>query len=212
MTRRRPIREHVRDVLPFLAALAVCALVGAAVAQADDPKVVKIADPATYNSACGDAYNAVRFYRKAYNEHRTTLGYSLAPKLEQAMSCKRTRERANYWILAADVNRKAADRLLAKRNQIPTGETELRAYINDDCLEEIIDRETADTWSVTIYNYAGSGAYGLPQALPGHKMASAGADWQTNPVTQIRWMRGYVNSRYGGSCNALAHHNSQGWY
>lgn len=94
----------------------------------------------------------------------------------------------------------------------PRGETALRAYINDDCLEEIVDRETAGTWSPTVYNYSGSGAYGLPQALPGHKMASAGADWQTNPVTQIRWARSYVNARYGGSCNALAHHNANGWY
>ena len=208
--------RRTRELVPYLLVAALAVAVGLAIVNvsksADKPKVVKIADPATYDSKCGDAYQAVRWYRDRYNTHRTTLGYSLAPKLEQAMSCERTRERASYWILAADVNRKAADRLLAERNQIPTGETELRAYINDDCLEEIIDRETADTWSVTIYNYAGSGAYGLPQALPGHKMASAGADWQTNPKTQIAWMRGYVNSRYGGSCNALAHHNSQGWY
>ncbi len=48
-----------------------------------------------------------------------------------------------------------------------------------------------------------SGAYGIPQALPGNKMASAGADWQTNPVTQIRWMTEYVNGRYGGWQQAL---------
>jgi hypothetical protein len=57
-----------------------------------------------------------------------------------------------------------------------------------------------------------TGAYGLPQALPGSKMASAGADWADNPATQIRWMIGYVNSRYGGSCAALSHSYSYGWY
>ena len=82
----------------------------------------------------------------------------------------------------------------------------------DACLDEIIDRETAGTWSPTIYNYSGSGAYGLPQALPGSKMSSAGPDWRTNPWTQIRWMRGYVNGRYGGSCSALAYHNAHGYY
>lgn len=82
----------------------------------------------------------------------------------------------------------------------------------DPCLDEIIDRETVGTWDPTIYNYAGSGAYGLPQALPGSKMASAGPDWRTNPWTQIRWMRGYVNGRYGGSCAALSFHNRHGWY
>lgn len=56
-----------------------------------------------------------------------------------------------------------------------------------------------------------SGAYGIPQALPGSKMASAGADWETNPVTQIRWMAGYVN-RYGGWQGALEFWYAHGWY
>ncbi len=88
----------------------------------------------------------------------------------------------------------------------------LNRYNIDSCLAEIINRETAGTWDPTIYNYSGSGAYGLPQALPGEKMASAGADWRTNPNTQVKWMLGYVNARYGGSCNALAFHNANGWY
>lgn len=57
-----------------------------------------------------------------------------------------------------------------------------------------------------------SGAYGIPQALPGSKMASAGADWETNPVTQIRWMIGYVTGRYGGWSQALNYWYSHGWY
>ena len=56
-----------------------------------------------------------------------------------------------------------------------------------------------------------SGAYGIPQALPGSKMASAGADWETNPVTQIRWMSGYVN-RYGGWQGAINFWYAHGWY
>ena len=56
-----------------------------------------------------------------------------------------------------------------------------------------------------------SGAYGIPQALPGSKMASAGADWETNPITQIRWMSGYVN-RYGGWQGAINFWNAHGWY
>ncbi|MBR2997237.1 G5 domain-containing protein [Candidatus Saccharibacteria bacterium] len=56
-----------------------------------------------------------------------------------------------------------------------------------------------------------SGAYGIPQALPGSKMASAGADWRTNPVTQIRWMAGYV-SRYGGWQGAYSFWLSHHWY
>lgn len=57
-----------------------------------------------------------------------------------------------------------------------------------------------------------SGAYGIPQALPGTKMASAGADWETNPITQLRWMDTYVKGRYGGWQGALAFKLEKGWY
>ena len=57
-----------------------------------------------------------------------------------------------------------------------------------------------------------SGAYGIPQALPGRKMASAGADWETNPITQIKWMISYVNGRYGGWSGAKAWWLSHRWY
>ena len=59
---------------------------------------------------------------------------------------------------------------------------------------------------------ASSGAYGIPQALPGSKMASAGSDWETNPVTQIKWMIGYVKGRYGGWKQALDFWYNHGWY
>ena len=59
---------------------------------------------------------------------------------------------------------------------------------------------------------ASSGAYGIPQSLPGRKMASAGADWETNPVTQIKWMISYVNNRYGGWDGAKAWWLSHNWY
>ena len=174
-------------------------------AHSGEPKT----SAAFYSARCADAYQAVRWYRGKYDQHRAAMGQTLAPPVEQAMNCRRLRERARYWQQAAKVNRIAAIRW---RNRTPVGEAAIRALINDDCLEEIVRRETAGTWSPTVYNYQGSGAYGLPQALPGHKMASAGPDWRTNPRTQIQWMRSYTRSRYGGSCQALAHHNSQGWY
>ena len=69
------------------------------------------------------------------------------------------------------------------------------------CFSNIVTRESG--WDVTATNPS-SGAYGLVQALPGSKMASAGADWQTNPATQIRWGLSYMNSRYGSPCDAWA--------
>lgn len=59
---------------------------------------------------------------------------------------------------------------------------------------------------------ASSGAYGIPQALPGNKMASAGSDWETNPVTQIKWMAKYVTGRYGGWSQAMSYWWEHHWY
>ena len=57
-----------------------------------------------------------------------------------------------------------------------------------------------------------SGAYGIPQSLPGDKMAKMGADWRTNPITQIKWMNWYVNSRYGGWQGAKTWWLNHNWY
>ena len=57
-----------------------------------------------------------------------------------------------------------------------------------------------------------SGAYGVCQALPGNKMASAGSDWQTNPVTQMKWCNTYAQQRYGSWANAVAFWNNNKWW
>ena len=57
-----------------------------------------------------------------------------------------------------------------------------------------------------------SSAYGIPQALPGSKMASAGSDWESNPATQIEWGLGYIADIYGTPCGAWDHSQSNGWY
>ncbi|RCG20478.1 lytic transglycosylase domain-containing protein [Streptomyces diacarni] len=67
------------------------------------------------------------------------------------------------------------------------------------CFSQIVTRESG--WNYQATN-ASSGAYGLVQALPGSKMASAGADWRTNPATQIKWGLNYMNDRYGSPCGA----------
>lgn len=76
------------------------------------------------------------------------------------------------------------------------------------CLDYLWTKESG--WRVNAYNP--SGAYGIPQALPGSKMASAGPDWQTNPATQITWGLGYIDSRYGSPCGAKAHSVLKNWY
>jgi hypothetical protein len=77
------------------------------------------------------------------------------------------------------------------------------------CLQALWNRESG--WRVNAYN-ASSGAYGIPQSLPGSKMASAGPDWETNPATQITWGLGYISGRYGDPCGAWASSQSRGWY
>jgi hypothetical protein len=77
------------------------------------------------------------------------------------------------------------------------------------CLQPLWERESG--WDVTAENPS-SGAYGIPQALPGAQMASAGPDWQTNAATQIRWGLTYIQGRYGSPCGAWAHEGADGWY
>lgn len=77
------------------------------------------------------------------------------------------------------------------------------------CLVSLWNKESG--WNYRASNPS-SGAYGIPQALPGSKMASAGADWQTNAATQIAWGFGYISGRYGTPCGAWGHSQSVGWY
>jgi hypothetical protein len=76
------------------------------------------------------------------------------------------------------------------------------------CLDDLWTQESG--WNVYAAN--ASGAYGIPQALPGSKMASAGPDWQSNPTTQIKWGLGYIKSIYGTPCGAWNHEVAYGWY
>jgi len=85
-----------------------------------------------------------------------------------------------------------------------------------DAFNRVVSKESG--WDVTVHNGGGHGyigpnsAYGLPQALPGDKMASAGADWQTNGTTQLRWMMDYISNRWVDPNGAWANEQSAGWY
>jgi len=77
------------------------------------------------------------------------------------------------------------------------------------CLDPLWEHESR--WSVTAAN-PGSGAFGIPQALPGSRMASAGPDWQTSAATQITWGLRYIRDTYGSPCAAWSHEQATGWY
>ena len=118
---------------------------------------------------------------------------------EQASAERASRSRAISDAATPVSTRQYARSLLAARGQ---GD-------QFGCLTQLWDRESG--WSSTSTN-ATSGAYGIPQALPPAKMASAGADWRTNAATQVRWGIEYIASRYGGPCTALQHSLGSGWY
>ncbi|WP_327046649.1 lytic transglycosylase domain-containing protein [Microbispora sp. NBC_01189] len=77
------------------------------------------------------------------------------------------------------------------------------------CLDSLWTRES--NWDHRAYN-SGSGAYGIPQALPGDKMGYVARDWRFNPQTQIRWGLRYIKGRYGSPCGAWGHFRSHNWY
>jgi hypothetical protein len=105
---------------------------------------------------------------------------------------------------------------------IPVGEAQIRAYIyrtygrsEGECMATIIQWENV-VWDPTVDYGFGHGnvyeAYGLPQANPGTKMASAGPDWRTNPITQLKWMHSYSVQRYGSLCGAFQHRRDYHMY
>ncbi|MFD4606532.1 transglycosylase SLT domain-containing protein [Streptomyces sp. NPDC058451] len=77
------------------------------------------------------------------------------------------------------------------------------------CFSNIVNHESS--WNYRAVNPS-SGAYGLFQALPGSKMSSVGADWQTNPATQIKWGLSYMDGRYGSPCDAWNFWQANHWY
>jgi hypothetical protein len=77
-----------------------------------------------------------------------------------------------------------------------------------NCLVSLWNKESG--WNVYAANP--SGAYGIPQALPGNKMASAGPNWQTDAATQIKWGLGYIQARYNTPCGAWAQSEAHGYY
>lgn len=97
--------------------------------------------------------------------------------------------------------------------EVASAKTIAKKMIGDEaqftCFNKIVEHES--NWDIDASNPS-SGAYGLVQALPGGKMATAGADWKTNPATQIEWGLDYMKDRYGSPCGAWSSWQVQGWY
>lgn len=145
-------------------------------------------------------------------EDRTTAAITLARKLAASREAARIRaaekaaakaraEAMAQAVRSAQRNPKAVGKLLAAERGWTGSQWQ--------CLDNLWTRESH--WNYKADNPSSS-AYGIPQALPGSKMSSAGSDWQTNPVTQIKWGLNYIADRYGTPCGAWAHSEDVGWY
>ncbi|MFF3669312.1 aggregation-promoting factor C-terminal-like domain-containing protein [Microtetraspora malaysiensis] len=108
----------------------------------------------------------------------------------------------------AILNKAYAFRLVARRSW-PSTRGRQPAAPQFQCLDSLWTRESG--WNHRAENPS-SGAYGIPQALPGNKMSGTGVDWRFNPLTQIRWGLNYIRTRYGSPCGAWGHFQSHNWY
>ncbi|MGW7549157.1 aggregation-promoting factor C-terminal-like domain-containing protein [Streptomyces sp. NPDC054770] len=132
-----------------------------------------------------------------------------AKKAEAEKAAKEAKERAEAKTTASRSSSSFPVQSSYTVAQIQAMAQQMVASGQFQCFSNIVDHESS--WNYQAVN-ASSGAYGLFQALPGSKMSSVGADWQTNPATQIKWGLNYMNSRYGSPCQAWSFWQANHWY
>ena len=152
--------------------------------------------------------------------HATRVARTVRTKAAQAMDVRKARAvAAQIAAVEAAIDAKRATRPSPAPSTASTAaakkwaarEVTRMGYepVQFTCLVRLWTRESG--WNPLADNPT-STAYGIPQALPGSKMASAGADWRTNPKTQMAWGLGYIKARYGDPCHAWAHSEEDNWY
>ncbi|MET8801829.1 lytic transglycosylase domain-containing protein [Streptomyces sp. NPDC004546] len=138
---------------------------------------------------------------------------AIAKKAAAEKAAKEAKERAEAKAAASRDSARASSSFPVQSSytvaQIQAMARQMVAADQFQCFSNIVDHESS--WNYQATN-ASSGAYGLFQALPAGKYASAGADWRTNPATQIKWGLNYMNSRYGSPCQAWSFWSANHWY
>jgi hypothetical protein len=173
-----------------------------ALAAASVPSSVVLEDSAQRQQAAVAAQNEALALEQAQGSSSDAkVTSALAQAKAAADRVKAAAERRARAMRDAQRNPQAVARLLAADRGWGSGQF--------SCLVSLWNRESR--WNYRAYNPS-SGAYGIPQALPGSKMGSVAADWRTNPVTQIRWGLNYIADRYGTPCGAWGHSQATGWY
>ncbi|GAU65195.1 hypothetical protein SSP35_01_05330 [Streptomyces sp. NBRC 110611] len=156
---------------------------------------------------------ALKSAQEAARKAAAETAQSKKDAADEAKAKKEAEERKKEELAASRSSARDVGDLLGKSSYtIAETQAIARQMIPGDqfqCFSNIVDHESS--WNYRASN-ASSGAYGLVQALPGSKMASAGADWQTNPATQIKWGLNYMNDRYGSPCGAWSFWQANSWY
>jgi hypothetical protein len=206
-----------RSALRILSLVAVLALlVAGVVILTQEPGSAEEAAPATVPAVAGASASAV--LAGAAQRDATALTHQVQSAQEvQRRATAAKAAAAKRAAVAAALKARAEAKARATRDALrnPQGIAKIMVLERGwsasqfSCLRSLWQRESG--WSLRADNPTSS-AYGIPQALPGSRMASAGPDWRTNPVTQITWGLTYVADRYGTPCGAWAHSRSHGWY
>ena len=170
-------------------------------------------------SALGGSTAAAAAAKAATDTSTDTSAETDAPEPERSPVVTRSDSRAGADPLKQDTLSLGSSNTMARTEDLSDEDprTIAQALLSEfgfgqdqfDCLDSLWTRES--NWNVYADNPSSS-AYGIPQALPGSKMSSAGEDWATNPITQIRWGLGYIQDRYGSPCSAWGHSQSHGFY
>ncbi|MEV8534499.1 transglycosylase SLT domain-containing protein [Streptomyces sp. NPDC051211] len=164
-----------------------------AIALSADADAKKSAEEAARIQAAKDAKD-----KKAAAEAAEAKAKKERDEKEQAASRSATRDSSDFQVQSSYTV--AQVKAIAKQ-MVPANQFQ--------CFSNIVNHES--TWNYRAQNPS-SGAYGLVQALPGSKMSTAGADWRTNPATQIEWGLNYMNKRYGSPCGAWSFWLANKWY
>lgn len=211
-TRRTLLAGAVGGVLATGAAVGAQAVVGTSAndaAASTTSRTLDASDPGILLDAVAEETSVSRGQERLPLQPEVTDPKALAKA--RAADARALELRAERKQQAAEARKKKAE--LASRDPKDIARSLLGKFgWGDDqfsCLDAVWSQESG--WRIDATN-PGSGAYGIPQALPGTKMASAGADWRTNPATQITWGLGYIKERYGSPCGAQSFKAGAGWY
>ncbi|WP_062641170.1 transglycosylase SLT domain-containing protein [Streptomyces maremycinicus] len=170
-------------------------------AIAADAATKKSAEEAARKQAAEDAAAKKEAAEKKAEAEKKAAAEKLAKEREEAQqeaASRSTRGSSSFPVQSAYT---AAEVQAIARQMVPADQFQ--------CFSDIVERESS--WNYQADNPT-SDAYGLMQALPGSKMSSAGADWQTNPATQIKWGLNYMNDRYDSPCGAWQFWQANNWY